>query len=134
VLLASTFRSSTFRLALLSIALFGAAVLVLFLYVYSSTTSFVLRGLDRSIATALASLDEVSKRAGQEGLVASIKERTKDTRYADHIYLLANPSFAPLAGNLRAWPNVLGQGQESLDLEGSDGDPCIRGKELRFPA
>lgn len=126
MLLASTFRSSTFRLALLSIALFGAAVLVLFWYVYSSTTSFVLRGLDRSITTELASLDEVFKRAGRNGLLATIKERTSDVRYADHIYLLADPSFAGLAGNLRAWPNIFGRGQEALELQGSDGHPPIR--------
>ena len=53
-LLAKTFRSSTLKLALMWIGIFGAVVIALLGYVYSSTASFVLsrrQGLHVSAAT-----------------------------------------------------------------------------------
>jgi hypothetical protein len=59
VLLAETLRSTTFRLALISIGLFGAVVIALFGYVYWSTTSFVLSRSDRAIEAERATLRNV---------------------------------------------------------------------------
>ena len=56
MLLVKTLRSSTLRLALLSIGIFGAAVAALFSYVYWSTASYVRSRADRAIAAERAVL------------------------------------------------------------------------------
>src|SRR5437867_1060763 len=48
VLLAKTLRSTTFRLALISIGIFGAIVIALFSYVYWSTASYMQSRSDRA--------------------------------------------------------------------------------------
>jgi len=56
-LLAKTLRSTTFKLALLWIAAFGAIVLAMFGYVYFSTASFVRHGGDREVEAERAALE-----------------------------------------------------------------------------
>jgi signal transduction histidine kinase len=51
-----------------------------------------------------SSLRAAYERGGRDGLIALIGQRTADESFADNVYLLANPSLAVLAGNLRAWP------------------------------
>jgi signal transduction histidine kinase len=107
VLLAKTLRSSTFRLALISIAIFGAAVLALFGYVYWSTASYVRGWTDRAIAAEHAVLRKARDNAGRGGLIATIERRIAEGGFEGGVYLLADPSFAPVAGNLRVWPSAL---------------------------
>ena len=101
MLLAKTLRSSTFRLALIWIAVFGAVVVALFGYVYWSTASYVRSRSDRAIAAELALLRRAYDGAGRDGLIAAIEQRIADLRLDGGVYLLADASFAPLAGNLR---------------------------------
>jgi hypothetical protein len=54
VLLAETLRSSTLKLALISIGIFGAVVIALFSYVYWSTASYVRSRADRGIVAEQA--------------------------------------------------------------------------------
>jgi signal transduction histidine kinase len=104
VLLAKTLTSSTFKLALIAIATFGVIVSVIFSYVYLSTSSYVRSRSDGAIMTEYSSLRAAYERGGRDGLIALIGQRTADESFADNVYLLANPSLAVLAGNLRAWP------------------------------
>ena len=71
-LLAKTLRSTTLKLALLWILLFGAVVAALLSYVYSSTSSFVRQRSDQAIAIELASLRAAYDGAGRSGLIAMI--------------------------------------------------------------
>jgi signal transduction histidine kinase len=107
VLLGKTLRSSTLKVALIWIAVFGAVVLALFGYVYWSTSAFVLSRADRSIAAEQTALREIYDRAGRAALAATVAQRVGDGRFADHVYLLAEPAFTPVAGNLTAWPAAL---------------------------
>jgi signal transduction histidine kinase len=107
VLLAKTLRSSTLRLALLAIAVFGAAVVALFGYVYWSTASFVRSRADRAIAAEQAILLQAYERAGRGGLIAAIDEHIAQNRRAGGRYLLIEAAGAPVAGNLAAWPPAL---------------------------
>jgi signal transduction histidine kinase len=107
VLLAKTLRSSTLRLALLAIAIFGATVIGLFGYVYWSTTSFVRSRADRVIAAEHAMLTETYERAGRDGLVAAIEQRTAQHRVAVGHYLLVDAAGRVLAGDLKTWPGSL---------------------------
>lgn len=107
MLLAKTLRSSTFRVALICIALFGAVVVILFGYVYSSTAAYVLNRSDRSIEADHADLIAAYNSGGRDHLVEMIDQLVSDNRHRDSIYLLTDPTFAALAGNLRSWPPAL---------------------------
>ncbi len=107
MLLTKTLRSSTLRLALICVALFGAVVCALFGYVYWSTASYVRGRSDRAIAAEHVILRQAYDRAGRDGLVATIGQRIAEGRFDGGLYLLADASFAPVAGNLKVWPTVL---------------------------
>ena len=107
MLLAKTFRSTTFKLALICIAIFGAIVFTLLGYVYWSTVSFVHSRSDRAITKELAIMQKIYASAGRSGLIAAITQRLADQCLDDGVYLLADPSFSPLAGNLADWPPAM---------------------------
>ncbi len=107
MLLAKTLRSSTLKLALISIGIFGAAVVALFGYVYWSTASYVQSRSDRAVAAEQAVLQKAYDGAGRVGLIAAIAQRIAEGRFEGGVYLLADPSYEPLAGNLKVWPSGL---------------------------
>jgi len=107
VLLAKTLRSSTLRLALICIGVFGAVVCLLFSYVYWSTASYVRSRSDRAIETERAVLLQAYNGEGRDGLVAAIGKRIADGSFEGGLYLLVNASFVPVAGNLKTWPPSL---------------------------
>jgi signal transduction histidine kinase len=107
VLLAKTLRSSTFKWALIWIAIFGAVVIALFIYVYWSTAGYVQGRSDRAIAAEHAMLRKIYDGAGRGGLIGAIEIRIADGPFEGGVYVLADPSFAPLAGNLKVWPSTL---------------------------
>jgi signal transduction histidine kinase len=114
VLLAKTLRSSTFKRALIWIGIFGAVVVALFGYVYWSTSSYVLSQSDRAIAAERAVLHKAYEAAGHSGLIAAIERSIANGRFESGLYLLADPSFTPVAGNLKVWPSEL-RGIEGWD-------------------
>ena len=107
MLLAKTLTSSTFKLALIAIGTFGLIVSGILSYVYLSTSSYVRGRSDRAIKSECSDLLAVNDRIGRDGLAALIKQRIADGNWADHVYLLVDPSLAPLAGNLQAWPSTI---------------------------
>jgi signal transduction histidine kinase len=109
VLLAKTLRSSTFRRALIWIAVFGTMVAGLFGYVYWSTISYLHDQSDQTIGAEYTTLQKAYDTAGRSGLVAAIEQRIADDSLKGGIYMLADAAFAPLAGNLQVWPPALKQ-------------------------
>ena len=107
VRLAETLRSSTFKLALIAIGLFGAIVLALFGYVYLSTISYVRGRLDSALVAEQLVLQSAYDSGGRAGLIATIRQRTGDEAFRDNAYLLADPSYRFIAGNMKAWPSDL---------------------------
>ena len=107
MLLAKTLRSTTFKLALVCIAIFGALVFVLLGYVYWSTTSLVRSRSDHAIMAELTIVQKAYASAGRSGLITTIAQRLADKRFDGSVYLLADPLFAPLAGNLADWPSAM---------------------------
>jgi signal transduction histidine kinase len=105
-LLAKTVRSSTLKYALIWIGIFGAVVLALFGYVYWATASYVRSRSDGAIEVERRILQEAYARAGRDGLVSAIERRIAEQRF-DGLYLLADPAFAAIGGNLKAWPLAL---------------------------
>ena len=107
MLLAKTLRSSTLRLALIWIGIFGAVVVALFGYVYWSTASYLRSRSDHVTMMELAVLQKAYTNGGRSGVIVAIAQRAADERFEGRVYLLADPSFAPLAGNLEVWPSAL---------------------------
>lgn len=104
MLLAKTLTSSTFKLALIAIGAFGVIVSAIFIYVYLSTSTYVRNRSDSAIITEAASLRDAYRQSGRDRVSELIRQRTTDRSFADHFYLLADPSSAILAGNLANWP------------------------------
>src|SRR5262249_38391215 len=123
----------TFKLALLSIAIFGAIVVALFGYVYWSTASFVRTRSDHAIATELARLREAYTRAGRGGLITMIAQRIADQRLEGSVYLLADPSFTPLAGNLEHWPPAMKSSSGWGSFRAPEGRPQVRAASETLP-
>ena len=94
MLLARTLRSSTFRLALLYITIFGAATLLLFWYVYSATTSYVRDRLDHELTRELGALQSAYHKGGRDGVSRAIADRLAGRDNADTFYLLTDDSLA----------------------------------------
>jgi signal transduction histidine kinase len=139
VLLAKTLTSSTFKLALIAIATFGVIVSALFSYVYLSTSSYVRSRSDRAVMSEYLSLQDAYARSGRDGLVALIQQRIADKSFADNVYLLVDPSFVPLGGNLKAWPSTVTaergwtEFRAGEPLPNATGRPLLRAMLETFP-
>ena len=103
------FRTTTFRLALLYAVLFSASSLVLFAFIYGTTSVLIDRERERSIAANMASLEDHYAATGLRGLAEAILARTQPNRVGDNIYLLTDPQFRPIAGNGTGWPPYVDQ-------------------------
>ena len=123
MLIAETLRSSTFKVALIWIAGFGALVIALFAFVYSSTASYVLNRSDRAIDADRAALIAAYEHGGRNELITTIGGLAADRRLQDRVYLLAAPSFGTIAGNLKSWPAALSGGSGRGDFSATDANP-----------
>lgn len=123
MLIAKTLRSSTFKVALICIAGFGAIVIALLGFVYSSTASYVLNQSDRAIDADHVILIAAYQHGGRDELIATIGKLAAGQRLRDSIYLLADASFGPLAGNLKKWPAALSGGAGRSDFDAKESDP-----------
>jgi signal transduction histidine kinase len=103
-LLAKTLRSSTFRLALAAILIFGAVVVGLFAYVFRATADYVSSQSAHAAQAETGELRGIYVTRGRDALLAAIAQKTSVAVSDGNVYLLADPSFAPLAGNLAEWP------------------------------
>lgn len=130
MLLAKTLTSSTFKLALIAIATFGVIVSALFSYVYLSTSSYVRSRSDRAVMSEYLSLQDAYARSGRDGLVALIQQRIADKSFADNVYLLVDPSFVPLGGNLKAWPSTVTAERGWTEFRVGDALPNATGRPL----
>ncbi|MFQ5756278.1 MAG: ATP-binding protein [Acidiferrobacterales bacterium] len=99
-------RSSTFRLALIYMALFGASVLLLLGFIYWSTVSYMGRQTDAIIEAEIAGLAERYRLTGLAGLTNLINERLSRKPVGSSIYLLTDRDLDPLVGNLDRWPSM----------------------------
>ena len=97
-------RTSTFRLSLLYVGLFGASVLVLLAFIYWTTVRVIDRQTTDTIEAEVRGLAEQYRARGIRRLIAVVEERSGAYGDPDSVYLLADPGLRPLAGNLSAWP------------------------------
>jgi signal transduction histidine kinase len=123
VLIAKTLRSSTFKVALICIAGFGAVVIALLGFVYSSTASYVFNQSDRAIDADRTVLIAAYQHGGRDELIATIGKLAAGQRLEDRIYLLADGSFGAVAGNLKKWPAALSGSAGRSDFDAKESNP-----------
>jgi len=100
------YRSSTFRLAALYVALFGVSFAILFAVIWWLTTGYVARQAEAAVESEIASLTEHYERRGLPGLLSVVSERIAGDPTHRTVYLVADPLLRPLIGNLNAWPTA----------------------------
>ncbi len=99
-------RSSPFRLALAYMALFGISALLLLGFIYWSTAGYMLRQSDETIEAEVTGLAERYRLTGLAGLTSLIHDRLGRQPQGASIYLLTDPQYLPLVGNISRWPDV----------------------------
>jgi signal transduction histidine kinase len=117
-------HSSTFRLALIYMVLFGASVLLLLGFIYWSTAAYLTQQTDQTIEAEIADLAERYRTTGLAGLTTLISERLSRRPAGSAIYLLVNKTLDPLLGNLNRWPRdaQVQDGWVDFQLEGPGAD------------
>jgi signal transduction histidine kinase len=130
VLLNKTLRSSTFRLAILYVCLFGASVAGLFGYVYWSTTKYVKYRYDNMIVGDRRELLATFARSGREGLIKLLATRNADALTDGDVYLLADADYTPIAGNLTDWPHAGRAGDGWVEFSPSNWRPGAKHRPL----
>ena len=102
----SFFRSTTFRLALIYLCLFSAALCVLLGIMYWTTVGSISRQIDATIDAEITGLAEQYRQGGILGLIGAIERRSTAPIESRGLYLLAGQNYQRLAGNLSRWPDA----------------------------
>ena len=102
----SFFRSTTFRLALIYLCLFSAALCVLLGIMYWTTVGSISRQIDATIDAEITGLAEQYRQGGILGLIGAIERRSTAPIESRGLYLLAGQDYQRLAGNLSRWPDA----------------------------
>lgn len=98
------FRTSTFQIAVLYLALFITSLVGVLAYIYWSTTGIIDHQMNETIQAEIRGLSEQYREEGLGRLVEIIQERSSRSENLENVYLLTDPILRPLAGNLEAWP------------------------------
>ena len=102
----SILRSFAWRIAIGYGVLFGLSGLALLAFIYVSTAGYMARQMEAVIEAEVQGLAERYRIAGTRGLRSLVDERLARNPASSSIYLLANPAFRLLAGNLSSWPEA----------------------------
>lgn len=133
------FRTSTFQLAVLYLALFGLTLSAVLAAVYWSAAGLVERQMSDTVAAEIRGLSEQYRDEGLARLVQIIGERSGPRGDEENVYLLTDGELNPLAGNLAAWPkySVTRDGWLEMRLarqEDNDNAPhLIRARRFDLP-
>lgn len=128
--------TTTFRLALVYLALFWLCSLALIGYIYWATTGVIERQITATIDAEIQGLVEQYRAQGLGRLRAVIERRSALNPNRASIYLLAAPSGRRITGNLERWPRLpTGEGgwlTFSVGVRAGDGDEEIRRAQARL--
>lgn len=119
------FKSSTFRLALIYMTLFGLSVLLLLAFIYWSTAGYMVRQTEATIEAEITGLAERYEMSGLPGLSKVISERLERQITGPSLYLLTDAQFKPILGNLTEWPKEQPSDQGWLSFQIGDKFPHV---------
>lgn len=97
-------RTSTFRLALVFLVIYGLSSFLILGFIYYTTAVFIDQQANETIIAESTGLQEQYRSNGLAGLIAVVAERSARDRADNAIYLLADPSYGRIVGNLVGWP------------------------------
>lgn len=97
-------KTSTFRLAVIYLALFAASAITLLAYVYWNTAGFLARQTDEAVEAEIGGLAEQYRQGGLPLLVHTVIQRSRDP--GQSLYLVLDPAGRVLAGTLDTRPQV----------------------------
>jgi len=109
------FNTTTFRLALIYLALFSASAIASLGYVYWNTAGFLARQTDEAVQAEIEYLAEQYAQGGQAQLVHLVIQRSRDPREA--LYLIVDAKGSVLGGNLDRRPSAKPDQNGWLDFE-----------------
>ena len=110
-------RSIAWRIAVGYAVLFGASVLALLVFIYVSTEGFMTRQMEAVIEAEVQGLAERYRVGGVRGLRALLRDRVQRNPASSSIYLLADPGFRVVAGNLSNWPQAARGAEPWIEFE-----------------
>ena len=103
--IARFFPSTTFKLVIWYVGLFSLSVIVIFGFIYWSTATYMATQTDAAIETEIQALAEHYEKGGIRALRQLIVERVqRQNPTGTTIFLLTNPAYQPLVGNISGWP------------------------------
>lgn len=102
--LTNLLKTSTFRLAVIYLALFAASAITLLAYVYWNTAGFLARQTDEAVEAEITGLAEQYRQGGLPLLVHTVIQRSRDP--GQSLYLVLDPAGRVLAGTLDARPAI----------------------------
>lgn len=133
-------RSSSFRLALLYLLVFGASMIIPFAFLYTATVGSIDRQTKAAILTELKGLVDEHGRLGVKGFTDALRDRSSDPGDKDAIYLLTGPDMRPIAGNIGKWPDGAERDGPWLifNIEKTNGNDLsihsVRARAVHFPS
>ncbi|MGI9452157.1 MAG: ATP-binding protein [Geminicoccaceae bacterium] len=104
--------TTTFRLALIYLGLFGISALALLGYLYFATAGFMTQQTEETIQAEIEGLAEQYNNQGIQRLRQVIAQRSEAQPNRASIYLLIDPLGRRIAGNLDIWPPEAKWGEE----------------------
>jgi signal transduction histidine kinase len=125
-------KSSTFRLALIYMALFNISVLLLLGFIYWSTAGYMVRQAEATIEAEITGLAERYDLSGLPGLSKLINERLSRQKTGTTLYLLTGKDLSPIIGNIKKWPEEppSEQGWVSFQIERGPNDEGVQHKAM----
>jgi signal transduction histidine kinase len=97
-------RSAGVRFGVIYAALFGISAIALAAFLWWSTAGLLERQTDAAIVTDSVGLAERFTDGGAKSLMDTINDRVLGNVDDDALYLLVDPKFQRVAGNLETWP------------------------------
>ena len=96
---------STVRFALVYLALFGLSASAVLGFIYATSVGVIDSQTDDTIEAEITGLAEHYREAGLIGLTQVVERRSRGSPGRRSMYLVADPRFKPVAGNLSRWPD-----------------------------
>ncbi len=113
----SLLKSAAFRFAVLYGMLFGISALALAFFVWWQTAGLLQRQTAAAINADAQGLGEQWTQGGTPALILTIRQRLATNPDDKAIYMLVDPTFAYVAGNLLRWPAQVTQAQIWYEVE-----------------
>ena len=98
------FRSAGVRFGVIYAALFGISAAALAAFLWWSTLGLLDRQTDAAIETDAQALSERYTAGGLTALIETIRSRVDGNPDDDAVYLVTDPAFRRIDGNLDGWP------------------------------